>query len=282
MAKGVAGGRATGTTVSGTRNGDTFTLSGGELWFNGTEENYTAPLSLKGNAGNDRFILDDPHGAVIDGGKGYDTLDFSSSAGPVAVMDWANGRGVYTNFTLVHYADQGFSEHHPEAFPTGGTKTAAPIGIEEYIGTAWDDYLSVGVSGPTRIFGGDGNDRIYGYVYDDHLEGGNGNDLLFGKAGSDTLLGGAGADRFYFVTMEGNGHDVVADFNPAEGDHIFIGEQTESAAGTLQWRNHDYDGDGLLDSVRADFAGVSITLLGWNTEDANFGQLATSYTTFVF
>ncbi|MEZ5776182.1 MAG: calcium-binding protein [Hyphomicrobiaceae bacterium] len=46
-----------------------------------------------------------------------------------------------------------------------------------------------------QLFGGDGNDRIYGIKGNDLLDGGNGNDQLFGGSGHDTLVGGAGDDR---------------------------------------------------------------------------------------
>lgn len=282
MAKGSGGGPTKGTAVTGTRGDDVFVLLAGELTLNGSTKSYTSPLTLKGGAGNDSFFIDDPNAAIIDGGQGVDKLDFSTASAPVAVQDWGNGAGTYTNFDVVRYADLGSDPLHPEAYPTGGTKTAAPTGIEQYVGTAFDDLFSVGASGPTTINGGAGNDHVSGGVYNDTLLGGEGDDLLFGKAGSDTLSGGAGADKFYFVTMEGNGDDVVTDFNPTEGDHLYIGEQDAAPVGSIMWHDHDYNGDGIYDSVRADFGGVSITLLGWSTADEAFPLLNSSYTVFDF
>ncbi|OPY76707.1 MAG: Bifunctional hemolysin/adenylate cyclase precursor [Syntrophorhabdus sp. PtaU1.Bin058] len=54
------------------------------------------------------------------------------------------------------------------------------------------------------IFGGDGNDKIYGYYDDDYLVGGTGNDTIYGGSGSDTLDGGTGKDELY----GGSGNDM--------------------------------------------------------------------------
>jgi Ca2+-binding RTX toxin-like protein len=50
------------------------------------------------------------------------------------------------------------------------------------------------------------------------IDGGIGNQVLVGKGGDDVLTGGAGADVFHFDL--GSGHDVVTDFNSAEGDRV--------------------------------------------------------------
>jgi Ca2+-binding RTX toxin-like protein len=58
-------------------------------------------------------------------------------------------------------------------------------------------------------FGNDGQNII---------TGGLGNQVLVGKGGDDVLTGGLGADVFHFDL--GSGHDVITDFNSAEGDKI--------------------------------------------------------------
>ena len=55
------------------------------------------------------------------------------------------------------------------------------------------------------MFGGSGNDVIYGQEGNDYIDGGLGNDYV---------VGGSGADTFVI----GQGVDTVADFNVAEGD----------------------------------------------------------------
>ena len=46
-----------------------------------------------------------------------------------------------------------------------------------------------------ELYGGDGNDTIFGVGGDDLLAGGNGNDTLNGNSGNDRLYGNAGADE---------------------------------------------------------------------------------------
>ena len=101
----------------------------------------------------------------------------------------------------------------PATATTSYGATAAPIWI---YGHGGNDELHGGDQGDW-LFGGDGNDTIYGD---------NGADLIAGGLGVDTLYGGEGADIFRW---NGNGEtgfspasgmDVIADFNPYEGDRI--------------------------------------------------------------
>lgn len=68
------------------------------------------------------------------------------------------------------------------------------------------------------VVGGLGDDTLRGGQDDDVLSGGAGNDHFYGDLGNDTLTGGTGADTFHFQV--GGGHDMVTDFNAAEGDRI--------------------------------------------------------------
>jgi len=76
-------------------------------------------------------------------------------------------------------------------------------------------------AGADRIFGGNGNDTLYGetqtsstgivtiggrFTGADRIDGGNGNDLIFGQIGDDTLIGGDGDD----LLDGGDGTDVAA------------------------------------------------------------------------
>ena len=47
------------------------------------------------------------------------------------------------------------------------------------------------------LFGGAGNDVLFGLMGDDLLDGGDGNDWLYGGLGTDTLVGGKGKNRLY-------------------------------------------------------------------------------------
>lgn len=54
----------------------------------------------------------------------------------------------------------------------------------------------------------------------DIIDGGGGNDTITGGAGTDYLTGGRGADTF--ILRANSAYDVITDFNPAEGDRIFL------------------------------------------------------------
>ncbi|WP_029008276.1 calcium-binding protein [Azospirillum halopraeferens] len=83
-----------------------------------------------------------------------------------------------------------------------------------------DHDVLYGNRGSDTLFGGAGDDTLFGGLNADVLYGGIGNDELHGNRGDDTLWGGAGADRF--VIGGGAGRDVIADFNPFEGDRIVL------------------------------------------------------------
>ena len=116
-----------------------------------------------------------------------------------------------------------------------------------------------------RIKGSNKADHLAGTASGDVVEGGRGNDFLDGGAGNDTLTGGAGADTF--VLRSGGGHDVVTDFNPADGDRVMLdfgsysdilylgklydGLSFSNSTGTAQFTisASDYNQDGHMDTV---------------------------------
>ncbi len=64
------------------------------------------------------------------------------------------------------------------------------------------------------IYGGGGNDGIYGYLGLDKLYGGNGNDFLYGGGNADLLYGGSGNDRldggqYHDKLYGGSGADIL-------------------------------------------------------------------------
>ncbi|WP_203228012.1 Hint domain-containing protein [Roseovarius dicentrarchi] len=77
-----------------------------------------------------------------------------------------------------------------------------------------------GGAGHDQLDGGAGDDTLGGDVGDDTLDGGAGNDELWGDEGADQLTGGAGNDTMSggaggdtFIIRDGNGHDIVTDFD---------------------------------------------------------------------
>ena len=132
-----------------------------------------------------------------------------------------------------------------------------------------------------RIKGTNKADHLAGTASSDLVEGGRGNDFLDGGAGNDTYTGGAGADTF--VLRSGGGHDVVTDFNPAEGDRVMFdygsysdvlyfgqlhdGLTFSNSIGTATFNVSatDYNGDGITDTMITANQD-SIVLLGWSPD----------------
>lgn len=151
----------------------------------------------------------------------------------------------------------------------------------------WDDVF--GGSGDDTImlrghgawaFGGSGDDtiygsnntflteRLYGGEGDDTIYGGGGRDFIIGGAGDDTLTGGTGADVFFF--SEGHGNDTITDFNPFQGDKIYL----RSFDKTITWDQLQSkitevkDENDVVTGVQidlSDWGGGTVTLSGFTS-----------------
>jgi Ca2+-binding RTX toxin-like protein len=157
--------------VGGTAAGDTYAnmenVIGSAL--SDTLSGNSSANALTGGEGDDYFFSD--LGAdALNGGNGYDIVDYQASASRVRV-----------NLT------------------TGGVDADAQgdtyVSIEMVGGTNFNDILTGDAFGNTLI-GQGGNDRLTGLGGNDALSGGLGIDILEGGDGDDTLTGGAGADQF--------------------------------------------------------------------------------------
>ena len=115
---------------------------------------------------------------------------------------------------------------------------------------AGNDIVTAG-AGSDTVFGGDGNDRIHGGdQYDllagnagnDQIDGGLGDDRLNGDGGNDKLFGGAGLDRLYGYA----GRDYVD--GGSSGDRLDPGSGVDSVfgqGGDDRFYTQDNDGDVL-------------------------------------
>jgi len=104
----------------------------------------------------------------LEGGGGFDVVDFSSSGSPVTVrlgQDSASGQG-----------DDSLAE------------------VEGILGSPMDDHL-VGDTDENQLFGGEGTDTLSGGRGEDILSGGDGDDSVDGGMERDMLEGGAGEDE---------------------------------------------------------------------------------------
>lgn len=86
-----------------------------------------------------------------------------------------------------------------------------------FYGGNGDDEL-VGYNYDDQLYGGAGKDNLYGYGGADYLDGGSGRDFLGGFKGNDILVGGGGKDVFFFETKldAKNNFDKVLDFTPGQ------------------------------------------------------------------
>ena len=151
---------------------------------------------LRGGVGNDRLSDGDdpaaPGGDTVDGGAGFDTVDYSRRIAGVAV-------------DLARPAE-------PQGQGGEGDRLA---GVEGVLGGAGDDFF-VGTAGDDSFVAGDGADRIAGAEGEDYLEGGDGDDRLQASEGDDTLLGGDGDD--FMSASAGND-----DLDGGRGKDVFLG-----------------------------------------------------------
>jgi Ca2+-binding RTX toxin-like protein len=100
-----------------------------------------------------------------------------------------NGRNNYSfTYSFVNFIDSSI-----EVF-----SHAQILGLTD-VGYTYDDEnnLIVGTPASDTIYGGGGDDSLYGGKRDDTLGGGAGTDSLYGGRGDDTLGGGAGTDSLY-------------------------------------------------------------------------------------
>lgn len=168
--------RPVSNVITGTAGNDILTGTNGDDILDGLG----GLDQLHGGAGNDTLI-GGPGRDLLDGSSGVDTVDYSNSPGGVYV---------YTG---------GPSEVGGGA---GGYATGDRLtGIENLIGTSFDDWL-LGGNGANTLLGGAGADYLYGGGGSDILDGGSGDDLLSGgRRASDT-----------FIFRSGYGGDTITDF----------------------------------------------------------------------
>jgi len=210
-----------------------------------------------GGGGNDVFYAHDNY-HTLTGGEGADSFILSGPFADARITDFnveedslyfVNGVG-----NLMSVGDVLDSAIETtagvEIVSTAGTVVLENINLSDFrtsfIGTAVTErdppitdlpVIETGelISGPSWLYGTDGNDRIEtganniviaGYAGDDHLsishsysrvEGGAGNDLIEVRARDTVLLGGQGNDTFYFTeyldgTVRGYepGNDIIA------------------------------------------------------------------------
>lgn len=258
---------AAGVIIKGDAGNDIITGGTGPDEIDGGSDNDTltggAGLDkLVGGAGNDTLVdldvlLTDPDltdsynpnsdkGAIFDGGRGIDTLDFTGLAQSIAVNLTLNGSinpsvqyvvlGGYPNWVV-----------DPDQAIAGRI-----LNVENLTGGEGNDLLH-GSFGDNVIHGGPGHDAIYGVDRslmsgsNDQLYGDAGNDVLGGGSGNDTLSGGVDHDTFLFGESPDSieGFDTIIDYEPTVDTLVFQFGET----GPASWTPIDTNGDSVADSL---------------------------------
>ena len=202
--------------VSGSKFGDNLTGDGNNNLLIGAGGND----SMVGGAGSD----------ILRGGLGNDTLFGGPGGGGTDVADYSD-------------APAGVTVDLAGGTAIGGAGTDTISDISDLIGSAFADILTgnagtnfiLGGAGndfidaslssqPSllKVFGGDGDDLIFGSSQGDILGGGAGNDTILGLDGADFITGDAGNDLLR-QNDEANAHDGDVDILDAfdgEADQI--------------------------------------------------------------
>jgi Ca2+-binding RTX toxin-like protein len=184
---------ATGDSIS---NFEVYYLTGfGDSFTNNNAGGYIYGFAgadfLFGGTGSD-FLVGGDGGDQINGGTGFDYASLADATAGVR-LDLANASS-----------------------NTGFAQGDGYSNVEAFFLTGFNDVF-VGQAGANFVFGGNGDDQLFGGLNaNDWLFGEGGTDYLSGGTLDDLLVGGAGSDVFAFASWVGNGFDVVLDFVAGE------------------------------------------------------------------
>ena len=180
---------------------------------------------------------------TINGGEGSDilfgdaintdNLPWGTAGNPAKPADWVDGKGLDG---LVQFL----------TLKNGVVPSA--VELNEYVRLHHAEFDVQGDlrGGDDKLYGGAGNDVLYGQGGDDMLSGGAGNDVLLGGSGDDTLTGGAGDDMLTgglgvdsFVWQLGDqgsagapARDVITDFSLADKDVLDLRDLLQNEVGS--------------------------------------------------
>ncbi|BCS96179.1 hypothetical protein DSLASN_18110 [Desulfoluna limicola] len=139
-----------------------------------------------------------------------------------------------------------------DGHPYDSTSAEITGGAREYI-HAGDDVIDArGAAKSVIIYGGAGNDTIWGSQGDDHIAGGSGNDVIHGQGGSDHIYGDSGFNIDVSTRLSLAGQILTVVNTPSAGDNPEIRDDLMAGADTL-------DGDGGSDILFGDYGVIGQT-----------------------
>jgi Ca2+-binding RTX toxin-like protein len=208
--------------------------------------------SLKGSSGRDRMFWEYGDGSdIVDAGQAGDrlTVDTSAEADEVA-LGYVADTGTIINLpgsatvTMTGVDTLELNTHAGADVVTAGTMTGSDLQrVVADLAQGPDRFDMAGIAEniTARVFGGTGNDSLFGGPADDVLRGSSDKDVLSGGGGDDELIGDSGDDWL----IGGNGNDRM------DGD---------SGSDTLMGKDGDdfIQGGSGADSIEGDAGDDSI------------------------
>ena len=218
------------TTEEGQTNFFLVDLDGNVLNMNGTAANVAAD-SLTGRGGGDDTIIGSEAGDIMFGQEGNDLMfgDGHSGSG-------ADQTSVHDTVTKALGLDEG-----------AGAELIADT-IEGLNTGELSDFIS-------KVEGTDSDGS-------DHLFGGSGDDVIFGMGGDDYIVGGAGED----IVFAGSGNDIIVyDGNDylidgGSGLDVMLGDSGTPSLNDLLGQTQKEDGKPLVNDVEVLIRGDNLSL----------------------
>ena len=154
---------------------------------------------------------------------------------------------INTSTGTTSYGDVTGSDKRDLIFITGeqdGTTVHADAGDDFVNGGSYNDTI-YGGNGENNLYGNGGDDYIYGGKDKDIIEGGDGNDELYGDAGSDHIYGGNDDDEIYGGTgrdylSPGTGTNIVDCGTDNITDFVFINNTSTGVDTIINISGRDY------------------------------------------
>jgi Ca2+-binding RTX toxin-like protein len=237
--------------LSGGLGDDVLVGDGGNDWFHG-------------GLGNDRMY----------GGLGDDTLTFQATAGSstfndLVVLDGGEGNDALVLDFKGDFAQDPNNTGYNMAFVRANADGTGSISLAN--DPTESTHIEIGdVTGIENFRLGAGDNTLF-FSADatTTARGGVGNDIFRGHLGDQTFTGGGGADRFEFRVQPGDAasHDVITDFDLAQGDLLLFNAEDPSGAwdpATIQTTATEADGNTSYATVDTTTGALlhTVTLIG--------------------